>query len=71
MKVIEVRGLTKRYPDFLLEDVSFGVTRGHIAGLIGRNGAGKTTAIKSMLGFVHPDSGRISFTSRRGGSTAP
>lgn len=59
MNIIEVRGLAKEYPAFQLKDVSFALEQGHIAGFIGRNGAGKTTAIKSMLGFVHPDSGRI------------
>lgn len=61
MNMIEVNGLTKRYPAFQLKEVSFSLQEGHIAGFIGRNGAGKTTTIKSMLGFVHPDRGRIRY----------
>ncbi len=58
---LEVRGLTKHYPDFVLQDVSFSLVPGSITGFIGRNGAGKTTTINSMLSFVHPDSGEIVF----------
>ena len=39
--------------------VSFVVEPGAIMGFIGRNGAGKSTTIKSMLNLVHPDSGRV------------
>jgi ABC-2 type transport system ATP-binding protein len=61
MKVLTVEGLGKRYQSFELKDVSFALEEGRIAGFIGRNGAGKTTTIKSLLNFVHPDSGRIEF----------
>ncbi len=61
MSVVDVRHLTKRYPSFTLSDVSFSVSRGKITGFIGRNGAGKTTAIKSMLNLVHSDAGEIDF----------
>ncbi len=60
---LEVRGLTKKYPAFMLRDVSFSLVPGSITGFIGRNGAGKTTTINSMLSFVHPDSGEIAFFS--------
>ena len=49
MSIAEVRGLTKKYPAFTLDDVSFSIDGGKITGFIGRNGAGKTTTIKSML----------------------
>ncbi len=61
MSVLEVRGLCKRYAGFALEDVSFTLEKGTIAGFIGRNGAGKTTTLRSLLGLVHPDEGDIRF----------
>ncbi len=59
MRVLEVEGLRKQYPSFILEDVSFSMEEGRIMGLIGRNGAGKTTTLKSIFNLVHPDAGRI------------
>ena len=59
MNILEVEGLCKTYPAFQLRDVSFAVAPGTIMGFIGRNGAGKSTTIKSMLNLVHPDSGRV------------
>ena len=58
---LEVRGLCKNYPAFRLEDVSFTLEAGAITGFIGRNGAGKTTTINSILSFVRPDAGKITF----------
>lgn len=61
MSVVEVKNLNKTYPEFKLTDVSFSVDGGRITGFIGRNGAGKSTTIKSMLNLVHPDRGEISY----------
>ena len=61
MIIVEVQELTKRYPAFELNHISFALESGRITGFIGRNGAGKTTTIKSMLNLVHPDSGVIRF----------
>ena len=58
---LTVQGLCKTYPAFRLENVSFSLTPGTITGFIGRNGAGKTTTINSILSFVKPDAGEISF----------
>jgi len=58
---LTVKGLSKTYPAFRLEDVSFRLVPGSITGFIGRNGAGKTTTINAMLSFVRPDEGEISF----------
>ena len=58
---LAVQGLCKNYPAFQLRDVSFSLVPGTITGFIGRNGAGKTTTINSMLSFVRPDAGEISF----------
>ncbi len=61
IKICEVRNLRKTYPAFTLDDMSFDIEYGRIAGFIGRNGAGKTTTIKSMLGLVHADSGNLKY----------
>ena len=51
--------LTKDFGSFVLKDVSFAIPGGTILGLIGENGAGKSTAIKCLLGILRPDSGDI------------
>ena len=61
MDVVAIRNLTKTYPGFTLDAISFSIASGRIAGFIGRNGAGKTTAIKCMLNLVHPDSGEVEY----------
>lgn len=61
MSVLTVQNLCKSYPGFTLDRVSFSLPPGKITGLIGRNGAGKSTILKSLLRFVHPDSGKIRF----------
>lgn len=61
MKALEVKGLCKRYGDFALDNVNFSLEQGTITGLVGRNGAGKTTILRSILGAAHIDAGEISF----------
>ena len=61
MNTLEVRKLRKVYPAFTLQDVSFTVPAGSVTGLVGRNGAGKSTTLKSLLGLVHPDGGEVRF----------
>lgn len=61
MSVLRIQGLCKQYPSFRLENVSFELEEGKITGMIGRNGAGKSTTIKSILGYVCPESGMIEF----------
>lgn len=56
---LTVRELSKAYPNFQLQNVSFSVEQGRIMGLIGKNGAGKTTTLKSILNMVRPDAGTI------------
>ncbi len=56
---IEVNNLSKSYPGFTLDHISFTVPRGRIVGCIGENGAGKTTTIDLMLGLLRPDSGEV------------
>lgn len=59
MNALHVENLTKKYPRFTLEGVSLTLKRGRIMGLIGKNGAGKTTALKAILHLISPDGGRI------------
>lgn len=55
---IEARGLVRAFGDFLaVRDVSFRVEQGEIFGLLGANGAGKTTVIKMLVGLLPPTSG--------------
>lgn len=61
MNTLEVRDLVMRYPAFTLDNVSFAIPQGAVMGFIGRNGAGKSTTLKSILGLVHPDSGTVTF----------
>ena len=61
MEIVTLSGICKNYPAFRLKNVSFSLESGKITGFIGRNGAGKTTAIKSMLNLIHTDSGEICY----------
>lgn len=56
--MVEITNLVKRYGDFCL-DISMEIPEGTITGVIGKNGAGKSTTIKSILGLVTPDSGTV------------
>ncbi len=54
---IETKGLTKHFKDFSLDSLDLKLPEGCILGLIGENGAGKTTAIKLLLGILQADAG--------------
>ena len=56
---LTITGLTKKYSNFVLDNISFSITSGSIVGLIGENGAGKSTTINSILGLIKKDSGKI------------
>ena len=56
---ISVHNLRKRFPGFLLDDISFQVPCGRIVGFIGENGAGKSTTIKLILNQLRRDGGSI------------
>ena len=59
--MINVEGLTKSYGDLLLfDDVAFKINSGERVGLVGRNGHGKTTLFRMVMGFETPDAGLIS-----------
>ena len=59
--ILEVKNLTKHYDGFTLDHVSFQVPGGCIMGLVGENGAGKSTTIKAILDLVHKDEGTVTF----------
>ena len=50
---IEIKNVSKNYPEFKLDKISFKIPKGTIVGLIGENGAGKTTTIKSILNITN------------------
>ena len=56
--MIEIDNLVKQYSDFKLE-ISLVIPDGTITGVIGKNGAGKSTMIKSILGLIKPTSGEV------------
>jgi len=67
MKAIEVKEISKSFgPVQAVQKASFSVPYGSVFGLLGRNGAGKTTAIRMMMNIYKPDSGTISLASREG-----
>ena len=59
MNAIEIKHLTKHYQGFSLENLNLKLPSGCIMGLVGENGAGKSTTIRMILGLTHPDSGEI------------
>ena len=65
---IDVQGLTKHYPGFALEHVSFSVPSGSIVGFIGENGAGKSTTIKAVLDLIQKDGGEITLLGKKDGA---
>jgi ABC-2 type transport system ATP-binding protein len=56
---LELRGVSKKYRYFALDDIHLQLPRGQIMGLIGANGAGKSTTIRILMGLVHQDSGDV------------
>ena len=58
--MIKIDGVTRTYDNFLaVDDVSFEIGSGEIVGLLGHNGAGKTTIMKMITGFLEPTAGTI------------
>ena len=59
MNALEIRNLCKAYPGFQLDNLNLTIPRGCILGLIGENGAGKSTTIKLILDLIRKSSGSI------------
>ena len=59
--ILKVRDLTKQYTGFKLDHISFDIPKGSIVGLVGENGAGKSTTISAILDLINKDSGTITF----------
>lgn len=59
MNAVEVKDLTKKYNGFMLDKINFTLPSGYIMGLVGENGAGKSTTIKLLLGMASKDGGTI------------
>ena len=64
MNAIEIRDLSKSYKDFNLEHLNLTLPGGCIMGLVGENGAGKSTTIKLILNMIHRDCGSVSILGR-------
>lgn len=64
MNALEIKNLTKSYPGFTLDDLSLTLPSGCIMGLIGENGAGKSTAIKLILDMIQKDGGTVTILGR-------
>ena len=63
--LIQAQGLNTFYgASHILRDLSFSVARGETIGLMGRNGMGKSTLLKSIMGLVKPRSGQVNITGR-------
>ena len=56
--MLQANGLSRWYGDFrAVDDVSFSIGRGEVVGLLGHNGAGKSTIMKMLTGFIEPSLG--------------
>jgi branched-chain amino acid transport system ATP-binding protein len=70
--MLEVDGVHTFYAkSHILQGVSLQVNAGEVVGLIGRNGVGKSTTLKTIMGLVRPSQGRILFEGREIGGQAP
>jgi len=67
MNALEIKDLRKSFADFTLDGVSFALPQGCIMGLVGENGAGKSTTIKLILDILHKDGGTVKILGRDNG----
>ena len=59
--ILEVKNLSKKYPDFMLRNININLPYGKIMGIVGENGAGKTTIVKLLLNGLKREQGVINF----------
>ena len=64
MNALEMNHVNLSFGDFAIQDLSLSLPRGCVMGLVGENGAGKSTTIRMLLGAQKPDSGSISVLGR-------
>ncbi|MPM67314.1 putative ABC transporter ATP-binding protein NosF [bioreactor metagenome] len=60
MNAIEIKNVSKNFGDFAIQNLNFELPQGSICGLVGENGAGKSTTIRLIMQALRPDSGEIS-----------
>ena len=60
MNAIEIKNVSKSFGDFAIQNLNFELPQGAICGLVGENGAGKSTTIRLIMHALRPDSGEIS-----------
>lgn len=62
--IMQLQNVSKRYGNrLILNNVNLDIYQGEILSIIGENGSGKTTLLKMIIGFLHPDSGKILYNS--------
>lgn len=66
MNALELHGLEKHYPDFALGPIDLELPGGTVCGLIGENGAGKSTTIKLILDMIDGDAGTVKLFGQEG-----
>ena len=69
--ILEIQGLTRRFDGFCLDNVNLSVAPGTITGLVGANGAGKSTTLKTISGLLRTRTGEITFDGQDIRTTAP
>lgn len=67
MNALEIKGMTKHFPGFSLSGLDLTLPSGCIMGLIGENGAGKSTTIRLILDMLHKDGGSVTILGRDNG----
>lgn len=68
---IEVKNISRTYPQFSLKNVSFSVPCGSVVGFIGENGAGKSTTIKAILGLLKKGEGSVTVLGENADELSP
>ncbi|MBQ8747859.1 MAG: ABC transporter ATP-binding protein [Clostridia bacterium] len=69
MNALEIKNLTKSYPGFTLDNLNLTLPSGCILGLVGENGAGKSTTIKLILDMIRKDSGTVTVLGKDNGDS--
>ena len=70
--MLELRGLTRRDGELVaLDDLSFSVAEGQLFGFVGPTGAGKTAAMRIVLGVLKPDAGQVRWCGQRRNDELP